>query len=46
MLLGVMENLATVYLPSQVKHVAAFLVLLLVLLVKPDGLLGFSVKKV
>lgn len=46
MSLGVMENLATVYLPSQVKHVAAFLVLLLVLLIKPDGLLGFSVKKV
>ena len=46
MSLGVMENLATVYLPSSIKHVAAFLVLLLVLLFKPDGLLGFTVKKV
>lgn len=46
MTLGVMENLATVYLPSEVKHVSAFLVLLLVLLFKPDGLLGFTVKKV
>jgi branched-chain amino acid transport system permease protein len=46
MSLGVMENLATVYLPSWIKHVAAFLVLLGVLLVKPDGLLGFTVKKV
>jgi branched-chain amino acid transport system permease protein len=46
MALGVMENLATVYLPSEIKHVAAFLVLLLVLLFKPDGLLGFTVKKV
>jgi branched-chain amino acid transport system permease protein len=46
MALGVMENLATVYLPSWIKHVAAFLVLLGVLMVKPDGLLGFTVKKV
>ncbi len=46
MSLGVMENLATVYLPSEIKHVAAFLVLLLVLLFKPDGLMGFAVKKV
>ncbi len=46
MLLGVMENLATVYLPSEIKHVAAFLVLLLVLLFKPDGLMGFTIKKV
>jgi branched-chain amino acid transport system permease protein len=46
MSLGIMENLAAVYLPSWIKHVAAFLVLLLVLLIKPDGLLGFTVKKV
>src|SRR6266545_2332061 len=43
---GVLENLATVYLPSWIKHVAAFLVLLGVLMIKPDGLLGFTVKKV
>jgi branched-chain amino acid transport system permease protein len=46
MALGVMENLATVYVWPQIKHMAAFLVLLLVLLCKPDGLLGFTVKKV
>lgn len=46
MSLGIMENLATVYLPSWIKHVAAFLVLIGVLIVKPDGLLGFTVKKV
>ncbi len=46
MSLGVMENLATVYLPSEIKHVASFLVLLLVLIFKPDGFLGFTVKKV
>ena len=46
MSLGVMENLATVYLPSEIKHVSAFLVLLLVLLFKPEGLMGFAVKKV
>lgn len=46
MSLGVMENLATVYLPSWIKHVAAFLVLFGVLVIKPDGLLGFTVKKV
>ena len=46
MALGVMENLATVYVWPQIKHMAAFLVILLVLLCKPDGLLGFTVKKV
>jgi branched-chain amino acid transport system permease protein len=46
MALGVMENLATVYVWPQIKHMAAFLVLLIVLLCKPDGLLGFTVKKV
>jgi branched-chain amino acid transport system permease protein len=46
MALGVMENLATVYVWPQIKHMAAFLVLLMVLLCKPDGLLGFTVKKV
>ena len=38
MSLGVMENLATVYLPSSIKHVAAFLVLLLVLIRASDPL--------
>jgi branched-chain amino acid transport system permease protein len=46
MALGVMENLATVYVWPQIKHMAAFLVILMVLLCKPDGLLGFTVKKV
>jgi branched-chain amino acid transport system permease protein len=46
MALGVMENLATVYVWPQIKHMAAFLVLLIVLLCKPDGLLGFTIKKV
>ena len=38
-LLGVIENLAGVYIASEMKDVVSFLVLLLVLLVRPTGLL-------
>lgn len=40
MLLGVMENLAGGYLVSQIKNVVPFLVVLAVLVLRPQGLLG------
>ena len=40
MLLGVLENLAPLYLPSSIKHSVPFLVMITILLVRPGGLLG------
>lgn len=40
MLLGIIENLAPFYLPSQVKYSVPFLILIAILLVKPSGLFG------
>ena len=40
MLLGVIENLAPLYLPSGVRYSVPFLVLIGILLVRPAGLLG------
>jgi branched-chain amino acid transport system permease protein len=40
MLLGVVENLAPLYLPSSIKHSVPFLVLIAILLVRPGGVLG------
>jgi branched-chain amino acid transport system permease protein len=40
MLLGVIENLAPLYLPSGVRYSVPFLVLIAILLVRPAGLLG------
>jgi branched-chain amino acid transport system permease protein len=40
MLLGVIENLAPLYLPSGIKHSVPFLVLIGILLVRPGGLVG------
>jgi branched-chain amino acid transport system permease protein len=40
MLLGVLENLAPLYLPSSIKHSVPFLVMITILLVRPSGLLG------
>jgi branched-chain amino acid transport system permease protein len=38
--IGVVETLSGFYLPGGFKDVAAYVVLLVVLLVKPEGLLG------
>jgi branched-chain amino acid transport system permease protein len=40
MLLGVLENLAPLYLPASIKHSVPFLVMITILLVRPGGLLG------
>ncbi len=40
MLLGVIENLAPLYLPSSIKHSMPFLVLIAILLIRPGGVLG------
>jgi branched-chain amino acid transport system permease protein len=40
MLLGVLENLAPLYLPSGIRYSVPFLVLIGILLVRPAGLLG------
>lgn len=40
MVLGVLENLAPLYLPSGIRYSVPFLVLIAILLVRPAGLLG------
>jgi branched-chain amino acid transport system permease protein len=40
MLLGVLENLAPLYLPSSIKHSVPFILLIAILLVRPGGVLG------
>ena len=40
MLLGVIENLAPLYLPSSIKHSVPFLLMIAILLVRPSGVLG------
>ena len=40
MLLGVLENLAPLYLPSGIRYSVPFLALIAILLVRPAGLLG------
>ena len=40
MVLGVLENLAPLYLPASIKHSVPFLVMITILLVRPSGLLG------
>jgi branched-chain amino acid transport system permease protein len=40
MLLGVIENLAPLYLPSGIRYAVPFIVLVAILLVRPAGLLG------
>ena len=40
MLLGVIENLAPLYLPSSIKHSVPFLMLIAILLIRPAGVLG------
>src|SRR2546426_869817 len=45
MLLGVIENLAPLYLPSSIKHSVPFLVLIAILLIRPGGMLGRVVRR-
>lgn len=40
MVLGVLENLAPLYLPSSIRHAVPFVVLIAILVIRPSGLLG------
>src|SRR6058998_4143570 len=40
MLLGVLENLAPLYLPASIKHSVPFLIMITILIVRPGGVLG------
>jgi branched-chain amino acid transport system permease protein len=42
LIIGVIEELAGLYLPEGFKNVAAYIVLLAVLMVRPQGLFGIS----
>ena len=44
-IIGVTESLAGVYLPIGWKDVAAWIILILVLILRPEGLLGKKQKK-
>jgi branched-chain amino acid transport system permease protein len=43
--IGVIENLAGFYLPQGWKDIAAYIVLLAVLMVRPEGLFGLKIRK-
>ena len=45
MLLGVLENLAPLYLPSGIKYSVPFLLLITILLVRPGGVVGRTVRR-
>lgn len=45
MVIGIVESLAGFYLPEGAKDVSAFIVLLVVLAIRPKGLMGISVAK-
>lgn len=45
MALGVLENLAPLYLPSGIKYSVPFLVLIGILVLRPSGLLGVSTQR-
>ena len=43
--IGVTESLAGVYLPTGWKDIAAYIILILVLIIRPEGLFGVQKKK-
>jgi branched-chain amino acid transport system permease protein len=45
LIIGVVESLAGYYLPEGIKDVAAYVVVLIVLMVKPSGIFGDTVRK-
>jgi branched-chain amino acid transport system permease protein len=45
LIIGITENLAGVYLPIGWKDIAAYLILILVLMIRPEGLFGIQEKK-
>ena len=45
LIIGIVESLAGFYLPEGFKDVAAYVVVLVMLMVKPNGLFGESIRK-
>jgi branched-chain amino acid transport system permease protein len=45
LIIGIVEALAGFYLPEGVKDIAAYVVVLVMLMVKPNGLFGESLRK-
>ena len=45
LIIGLTESLAGVYLPVGWKDIAAYIILILVLIVRPQGLFGIQEKK-
>jgi branched-chain amino acid transport system permease protein len=45
LIIGVIEAMAGFYLPEGFKDIAAYVVVLLMLVIKPNGLFGGSVRK-
>jgi branched-chain amino acid transport system permease protein len=45
LILGVLESLATVYLPTSIYDIFPWIILILMLLIRPDGLFGTPVRK-
>jgi branched-chain amino acid transport system permease protein len=45
LIIGITENFAGVYLPIGWKDVAAYIILILVLMIRPEGLFGIQEKK-
>jgi branched-chain amino acid transport system permease protein len=44
-IIGVVESMAVLYLPEGINNVAAYILLLLVLMVRPQGLFGIQSKR-
>ena len=42
LLLGVIDNVAPLYLPSQIKNVVPFVVIFIVLVIRPKGIMGME----
>jgi branched-chain amino acid transport system permease protein len=45
LIIGVIESLAGLYMPEGFKDIAAYVVVLLMLVIKPNGLFGGSARK-
>jgi len=43
MLLGVIDNVAPLYLPSQIKNIVPFMVIFIVLVIRPKGIMGIEI---
>ena len=45
LILGILESMATVYLPTSIYDIFPWIILILMLLIRPDGLFGTPVRK-